>query len=125
MKKKFLMMAGAFMASAAAVTGIRHYLVKKEKERLASWDEDCEEDEEDIDDFGFDEDLDLDFEFEKDDEERAKEYEQTLEELVKSVAENRLLFKEDQVKKLQNALNRRADELRLINSLYGEVGANE
>lgn len=57
MKKKFLMMTGAFIAGGAAVTGLRHYLNEKEKERLASWDEDYEEEDE-IDDFGFDEDLD-------------------------------------------------------------------
>ena len=57
MKKKLLMVTGAFVAGAAAVTGLRHYLVKMEKEKLASFDDDYE-----FDDFGFDEDLDLDFE---------------------------------------------------------------
>lgn len=65
MKKKILMMAGAFVAGAAAVTGIRHYLEKMVKEDLESFD-DYEDEEDGIDDFIFEEDLSLDFDLKPD-----------------------------------------------------------
>ena len=55
MKKKLLMVTGAFAAGAAAITGLRHYLVKMEKEKLASFDDDYEDEDDEFDDFGFDE----------------------------------------------------------------------
>ena len=84
MKKKLLIMAGAFIAGATAVTGLRHYLVKTEKEKLASFDDDYEDEDDEIDDFGFDEDLDLDF----DPDEEPKVDHELLEDAIVYVASN-------------------------------------
>ena len=84
MKKKLLMMAGAFIAGATVVTGLRHYLVKTEKEKLASFDDDYEDEDDEIDDFGFDEDLDLDFELD----EESKVDHELLEDAVLYVVSN-------------------------------------
>lgn len=110
MKKKIIMMAGAFIAGAATVTGIRHYLVKQEKERLALWDEDYEdEDEEEIDDFGFDEDLDDDFKL--DEERKAQIDKDTLEEVVEYMLDNRSSLTDAQVQSIIRALNLRRVEI--------------
>lgn len=121
MRKKILMMVGAFIAGGATVTGVRKFLKMKEGERFASWYEEEEEEPEDLD---FDEDLDLDFDLEGD-EEQIKRQEQKLETIVKEVCENRIVFTEEQINKIQNAVKRRIQELKLINSLYGEVTADE
>ena len=114
MKKKFLMMAGAFIAGGAAATGLRHYLKEKEKERLASWDEDYEDDEEDeIDDFQFDEDLDLDFDLSDDDEddddsEYSYDY---LENICRQLIAHKLELSPEQYERIIYALGlRRVDD---------------
>lgn len=110
MKKKIIMMAGAFIAGAATVTGIRHYLVKQEKERLALWDEDYEdEDEEEIDDFGFDENLDDDFKL--DEERKAQIDKDTLEEVVEYMLDNHSSLTDAQVQSIIRALNLRRVEI--------------
>jgi len=110
MKKKIIMMAGAFIAGAATVTGISHYLVEKEKKRLALWDEEYEdEDEEEIDDFGFDEDLDDDFKL--DEEKKAQIDKDTLEEVVEYMLDNRSSLTDAQVQSIIRALNLRRVEI--------------
>lgn len=114
MKKKILMMAGAFIAGGAAVTGLRHYLVKMEKEKLASFDDDYEDEDDEFDDFGFDEDLDMDFdpnEFEK-----KEADEELLNDVCNHLIEHRLELTDSQVDTLLKAL-----ELRNIELLAGVV----
>jgi len=107
-KKIVLAMAGAFIAGGAAVTGLRHYLKKKEQERLASWDEDYEEDDE-FDDFGFDEDLDADFD--PDDAFKKEADADLLEDVVEHLLEHRLELNDRQVNNLLGAIELRNVEL--------------
>jgi len=120
MKKKLLMMAGAFIAGGAAVTGLRHYLKKKELERLASWDEDYEEDDE-FDDFGFDEDLDADFD--PDDAFKKEADADLLEDVVDHLLEHRLELNDRQVNNLLGAIELRNVEL--MAGLKRKGGINE
>lgn len=121
MKKKLLMMTGAFIAGAVAATGLRHYLEKREKERLASWDEDYEDEEDEFDDFGFDEDLDIDFDPNACGKKEADA--ELLKDVCNHLIEHRMELSDSQVDTLLKAI-----ELRRIELLAGVVrkgGKNE
>jgi len=112
MKKKIIMMAGAFVAGGAAVTALRHYLKKKENERLTAWDEEYEDEEDEINEFGFDEDLDEDFEMDVELKEQLDR--DTLEEVVEYLLDNRISLTDTQVENILRAL-----ELRKVEILAG------
>lgn len=119
MKKKLLMMAGAFIAGATAVTGLRHYLVKTEKEKLASFDDDYEDEDDEIDDFGFDEDLDLDFELD----EESKVDHELLEDAILYVVSNSKHLTRKQIEYLKATLKLKNMDDML--SFTRKGGANE